>query len=275
MTGMADDAAAAHASLVEDQFGRQAERFAAAPALHNDAILSLLVDAAEPGATDRSLDVACGPGTVTVAFARRLAQAVGLDATPAMLDQARRLSAKHAVRNVEWFRGDVYALPFAEASFDIVSCRFAFHHFEKPQRAFNEMVRVCRAKGRIVLCDGLASDNERKAAALNRMERHRDPSTVAFRPLAILLSYFRVAGLPAPTARFFHVPTERDRLIAGSFPANGDRALLRRMIDESVEGDAMGMGSRRDRDTVLLAYPSVVLTARKPDTPRVTASLAP
>ena len=253
-----------HQATIADQFSRQAALFAAAPALHNQAALDLLVGAAEPGADDTSLDVACGPGSVALAFAARVRRAAGLDTTEAMLDEARKLAARTGVANVAWHRGDVYALPFADGAFDIVSCRFAFHHFEAPVRAFAEMVRVCRSGGRIVLCDAIASDDASKAAAFNRMERHRDPSTVAFRPLAFLLGLFACAGLPTPQARFHQVPVERERLIGMSFPADGDRALLRAMIDRSVDGDAMGVKAHRDGDTVRFAYPSVILAAVKP-----------
>jgi hypothetical protein len=64
--------------------------------------------------------------------------------------------------------------------------------------------------------------------------------------------------------RFYQVPAERERLIAASFPANNDRALLRRMIDESVEADKMGLDTHRDRDTVKFAYPAAILAAKKP-----------
>ena len=186
---------AAHAAAIADQFTRQAPAFAARSALHNQAALDLLVEAARPLDTDASLDVACGPGSVVVAFAARVRQAVGLDATEAMLEEARGLATRAGVGNVAWHRGDAYALPFADGAFDIVSCRFAFHHMQEPARAFAEMVRVARPGGRIVLCDAFASDDPAKAAAFNAMERHRDPSTVEFRPLAFLVGLFAVAGL--------------------------------------------------------------------------------
>jgi len=137
------------------------------------------------------------------------------------------------------------------------------HHFEDPRRAFAEMVRVCSPHGRIVLCDGLASDDPKKAAAFNRMELHRDPSTVEFRTLGYLVALFASAGLPKPSQRFYRMPAERERLIAGSFPANDDRDLLRRMIDESVDGDLLAMQAHRDGDTVLLSYPAAILASRK------------
>ena len=212
-------AAPAHDATIADQFTRQAVQFAASAALHNQAALDLLVEAARPTPEDVSLDVACGPGSVVVAFASRVRRAVGLDYTEAMLAQARQLAARSEIANVEWHRGDVYALPFADGTFDIVSCRYAFHHLQEPARAFAEMVRVARPGGRIVLCDAVASDDPAKAAAFNAMERHRDPSTVEFRTLAFLQRLFAEAGLPEPRLSFYGVPAERDRLDAMSFPA--------------------------------------------------------
>jgi SAM-dependent methyltransferase len=254
---------AAHAASIADQFTRQAADFAAAPALHNQAALDLLVEAARPLATDVSVDVACGPGSVVVAFARHVRQAAGLDATEAMLEEARKLADRESVGNVAWHHGDVYALPFADDAFDIVTSRFAFHHLQEPARAFAEMVRVARPGGRVVLCDAVASDDPAKAAAFNAMERHRDPSTVEFRPLAFLRGLYAIAGLPEPEVRFYQVPAERDRLIAMSFPEGGDRDGLRAMLDAAVEGDAMGLGARRDGATMRFAYPAAVLVAVK------------
>jgi ubiquinone/menaquinone biosynthesis C-methylase UbiE len=264
MTAQATPAAAdAHAETIADQFTRQAAGFARSPALHNRAALDLLVDAADPKPTDVSLDVACGPGSVALAFARRVASAAGLDATAAMLEEAREAAHKAGAANVAWHRGDVYALPFADGAFDIVSCRFAFHHLEQPARAFAEMVRVARPAARIVLCDAVASDDPAKAAAFNAMERLRDPSTVEFRPLAFLRGLYALAGLPEPEARFYSVPFDLETMVERSFPAGDDRAGLRAMLAASVDGDTLGMGARRADGKAWFAYPAVVLVAVK------------
>jgi hypothetical protein len=75
---------------------------------------------------------------------------------------------------------------------------------------------------------------------------------------------FAGAGLPVPSQRLFQVPYEIEAMIAKSFPANKDRILLRRMIEDSVEGDRMGMNARREGGTIRLAYPAAVLVAAKP-----------
>jgi ubiquinone/menaquinone biosynthesis C-methylase UbiE len=251
-----------HDARIHDQFTRQAARFARSSELHGDAQIRLLVDASEPKGDDESLDVACGPGTVVAAFATRVRRAVGLDTTDAMLDQARALTAQRQLHNVEWRRGDVCRLPFADRSFDIVSCRFAFHHFQEPATAFSEMTRVCRSGGRLVVCDALASCDPIKAAAFNRMERHRDPSTVAFRSLPFFIDLFAEAGFPPPAIVRFQVAYQRDALVAKSFPANDDRDALRRMIDDLIGSDALDTGTAPGGADFI--YPTAVLTATRP-----------
>jgi ubiquinone/menaquinone biosynthesis C-methylase UbiE len=252
-----------HQDQIHDQFSRQAELFAQkSPELHNEAQIALLVDAAAPKSNDVSLDIACGPGTVAVAFARKVQHVTGLDATAAMLDQARALAEKEKLANVDWREGDVYALPFPDRSFDIVSCRYAFHHFERPADAFAEMIRVCRTGGRVVVCDGTASADPAKAGAFNAMERHRDPSTTEFKTLAWLCGLFAEQGLPQPEIKPFHVVYERDQMVAKSFPVGDDRALLVKMIDDLIATDAMEVGSKPGG--TVFTYPAVVLTVTKP-----------
>jgi SAM-dependent methyltransferase len=200
---------------------------------------------------------------VVAAFARRVRWAEGLDVTEAMLEEARKLAAREGLRNVTWHQGSVYALPFADGAFDIVSCRFAFHHLLEPARALAEMVRVCRNGGRIVLCDAFACDDPVKAAAFNTMERHRDPSTVEFRTLGFLRGLLPHAGLLGPTERFYTVPAELERLLAMAYPPGDERAGLRALIEAAVEGDTMGVGARREDGTVRFEYSAVVLVAVK------------
>jgi ubiquinone/menaquinone biosynthesis C-methylase UbiE len=251
-----------HDDLIQDQFSRQAALFARAPELHGDAQLKPLIDAARPQPHEAMIDLACGPGTVVAAFAPLVRRAVGVDATEAMLDQARRLSREKSLDNVEWRAASIYKLPFADGSFDIVTCRFAFHHFQEPARAFAEMMRVCRGGGRIVVCDGVAPVDAKKAAAFNAMERFRDPSTATFLPFATLRDLFTQAGLGEPAIQPFHVTYAIEELVAKSFPVNDDRATLKRMIEELVATDALEIGTKPGDPHFI--FPVAVLSTTKP-----------
>lgn len=100
--------------------------------------------------TDRVLDVACGTGD----FARAFAQAgpalvVGSDFSARML----ALAAARPVARARWCRADGTALPFADASFDVVSCAFGIRNFQDLARGLGEFHRVLRSGGRVVILE--------------------------------------------------------------------------------------------------------------------------
>jgi SAM-dependent methyltransferase len=97
---------------------------------------------------ERVLDVATGTGVVALAAAHRGARVSGLDLTPALLDVARE-NAKIAGRDIEWTEGDVEALPYADASFDVVLSQFGHMFAPRPDVAIAQMRRVLRPGGRV------------------------------------------------------------------------------------------------------------------------------
>src|SRR5215467_3697085 len=221
-----------HNSRILDQFTRQAAPFAAAPAIHNEEALSRIVQWAGARADDTVLDVACGPGLLVCAFARVVKHATGLDMTPAMLEQARKIQQEQSLANVAWELGDVYSLPFAGADFSIVSSRFALHHLEQPLNALKEMQRVCKPGGTIVVAD--MAPAPAKAAALDEEERLRDPSHARALPLEELRELFRQAALPAPEVNTYRLEGELEDLLARSFPREGDADRIRKIFADSI-----------------------------------------
>src|SRR4051812_47869089 len=168
---------AAHAARIQDQFSRQAQPFATA-AIHSSAEgFELMARAAELGADDDLLDVACGPGLVACEFAPRVRSARGLDVVETMLEQARARAARLKLTNTTFDLGDCTKLPYADDSFSRVVTRYSFHHLLAPELTLREMARVCRPGGTITVCD--AAPPREKRDAYNRMEKLRDPSHVA------------------------------------------------------------------------------------------------
>jgi SAM-dependent methyltransferase len=112
----------------------------------------VLVDACLVTAGQDVLDVAAGTGNASVPAARAGARVVACDLSPALLDAGRRLAEEAGV-TLDWQQGDAEALPFADASFDVVmssvGVMFAPHH----EAAADELVRVARPGATI----GLAS----------------------------------------------------------------------------------------------------------------------
>ena len=100
------------------------------------------------------LDVGCGPGTITVDLASRVApgRVVGLDVAPEPLAEARA-AADRAGAEVTFAVGDVYALEASDGSFDVVHAHQVLQHLTDPVAALREMARVCRPGGLIAVRD--------------------------------------------------------------------------------------------------------------------------
>jgi demethylmenaquinone methyltransferase/2-methoxy-6-polyprenyl-1,4-benzoquinol methylase len=93
---------------------------------------------------DRVLDAACGTGDLAVAAAKAGGTVTGLDFSERMLERARRKAP-----GLEWVRGDLLELPFADASFDSATVGFGVRNVADLSRAIAELRRVLRPGGRL------------------------------------------------------------------------------------------------------------------------------
>jgi SAM-dependent methyltransferase len=95
------------------------------------------------------LDVGCGPGTITIDLAARVApgRVVGIDRADDVIVQATAAASEQGATNVTFQTGDVYALDFDDASFDVVHAHQVLQHLTDPVAALEEMRRVLRPGG--------------------------------------------------------------------------------------------------------------------------------
>ena len=191
-----------HADRVERAFSRQAAAFEEQPIFTTDS--DWLFERLELDAGDLVLDVAAGTGQVARALAPSVRCVVALDATAAMLAAGKAQADRARLRNVVFQRGDAAALPFADATFDVVVSRFAVHHFEDPTPPLAEMRRCLRPGGRLAIADIIAADDPAVAALQNRLERLRDPSHARLLPLTELVAL--VPRSPGVEVRDFDRP---------------------------------------------------------------------
>jgi SAM-dependent methyltransferase len=158
-----------HRDVTRREFARQVGEFERPDSFFGDReTLEWIGQHVPTTADDIVLDVAGGAGHVGRYLAQSARFAVVVDLTKEML--AAGVSAGD--RNVVFVEGDATALPFADAQFDVVVCRFAFHHIEDPHKAASEMTRVTRPGGIVAVIDMVSEPGTRH----NELERLRDPS---------------------------------------------------------------------------------------------------
>jgi SAM-dependent methyltransferase len=109
-----------------------------------------LITSLGPGAGERWLDVATGTGAVAFRAARVGARVTGLDLAPPLIETARRLSCEQGL-SIDFDVGDAVALPYADASFDVVSSAHGVVFAPDHAAVARELARVCRPGGRLGL----------------------------------------------------------------------------------------------------------------------------
>ncbi len=184
-----------HLQRVQQEFTRQASQFATAPAVTRGELVQRFVDAVPAGADSVVLDVACGPGIITAALAPRVREVVAFDLTPEMLSHARQRCTSAGLTNVTFREGSATAMPFADASFDVLVTRLSLHHFQHPAEPLAEMSRVLKPDGALVLADVSSSEVAAESELHNAIEILRDPSHVRMLPESELLDAIGAAGL--------------------------------------------------------------------------------
>ena len=234
-----------HLDRVRAQFARQARPYAEMRQARDEATLAALATLAGAGPGVRVLDVACGPGFLTLAFAARGAEAVGLDATRELLALAREEAERRAQGRVRFVSGRAEATGFDDASFDVVSCRAAFHHFPEPARVLAEMRRVARPGGRLLVADLLGSEDPRKAALHDRIERLCDPSHARALPRSELDRLFADAGLAVRFARETELGYELEEWLPHGGPGPEATAEIRALLEGSMADDGADLAVRR------------------------------
>ena len=113
-------------------------------------IADTLIDRAKPKAGERIIDVGCGSGATSIAFAQEVGSSgyvFGVDVSGPMLARARASAPKHLP--VDFVLADATVYPFDPASFDLLASRFGVMFFAEPSRSFANMRKALRPSGRL------------------------------------------------------------------------------------------------------------------------------
>ena len=164
--------------LSQERFGKYAASYVTSRTHSGGPDLERIVELVGARQDWEALDIATGAGHTALAVAPHVAHVMVTDLTEEMLATAREFLASQGAQNVDFQLADAEDLPFPDASFDLVMCRIAAHHFPRPERFVGEAARVLRPGGLFLLQDQVVPEDESAAAYITAFESRRDPSHV-------------------------------------------------------------------------------------------------
>lgn len=265
MSGHKEDKQDVTGETARQVFGRRVDRYAELDVFSDKQYYQPLLDLADPMPGDRVLDLATGTGLLAQMLARTAAKVTGADVTPEMLDKARESIADAGLDNIEFLEAAVSELPFPDGSFDLVTCRLAFHHFTDPAGALGEISRVLKPGGRYVMEDVFGPDDAATREKREQVEKLFDRSHVrAWAPaeLRILLQEagFRISGELEPHTRGlsadFILKLER-------IEDPEDRDEIVRLLNDNLDVDLGGFRSTEVDGELVLKWQTRITAAIK------------
>lgn len=242
-----------HHRLVEEEFERAAAGFAERTAGRFDQMDVVAFSRVNAGET--VVEVGAGTGNFLSLFEGHARHLIALDLTAGMLEQAR---IRHP--GLTLMVGDGNRLPLGSRSIDLVASAQALHHVFQPVPFVQEMRRVCRDGGRVLIVDQAATESYEQIAFMNELEAIRDPSHATSRPPSAFRAIVMAAGLEIVDERVFQDQSRFSKWMwPGEFPQ--DRIDQTRDFVERF-GAETGMGFERDGDDWVFTRRRVMILAQ-------------
>ena len=201
------------------------------------------------------VEVGAGTGNFLALFAEASLR-LGIDAVPEMSAQARATHPDQLAAVA-----DGRCLPLASDSFDLVACAQMLHHVHRPLEILEEMKRVMRPSGRLLVIDQIASERFEEAVAMNELDLLRDPSHASSRPASAFRILFNSVGLSVVDERRWE---GSQRLSQWMWPGEFPDERMRRVRDFIVNrGGETGMGWLPEGDDWVYTRRRIMLLATK------------
>jgi SAM-dependent methyltransferase len=248
---------------IQRQFGRQAGQYSASRSHAAGESLEAVRRLVGTGPYNRGLDVATGAGFTAFAIAPRCKQTLALDATPEMLREAIRIASEHGLDSVGFALGNAEALPFSNASFDLITCRSSAHHFANVGAFLREAARLLTVGGILVVSDPVSPEDESLVSFLDHVETLRDPTHVHDLRVSEWVGLMESAGLAIEQVEVVLTPQIFDDWVHRSGTSYDSIEKLRPLFSQPGPEIRAAFGVREEPDGIHFGWDTAVIRARK------------
>lgn len=201
-------------TLVGRQFGSTARNYLTSTVHSRGVDLQRLTDLAKRLQPGRILDLGCGGGHASYAVAAAgVGCVVAYDLSEEMLGIVKDEAVRRSLNNLTTQQGSVDALPFADASFELVVSRYSAHHWLRIEASIREAARVLAPGGTLVVIDAVAPETPLYDTALQTIELLRDASHVRDYRVSEWRAMLAAAGLAVDNSDTWKLPLDFDAWI--------------------------------------------------------------
>ena len=191
----------AHGKVVDEQFGPRARAYVESAVHSAGQDLDALEALARAAAPAHALDLGCGGGHVAYRLAKHARRVTATDLSAEMLAAVRATAQERGLANIDTQEAPAETLPFADASFDFLGCRYSAHHWRDFVAGLREARRVLKQGATAVFIDAYAPGDALFDTHIQAVELLRDTSHVRDYTLAEWAAALEGAGFAVRTQR--------------------------------------------------------------------------
>lgn len=191
----------AHEKVVEAQFGPRAKAYVDSAVHAKGEDLAAIEASARAHRPERALDLGCGGGHVSYAMARHAGSVTASDLSRDMLAAVAATARDRKLTNIETVEAPAEHLPFKDATFDFLGCRYSAHHWRDFEGGLREARRVLKRQAPAIFVDAYAPGQALFDTHLQAIELLRDTSHVRDYTAAQWFSGLGRAGFAVQSSR--------------------------------------------------------------------------
>ena len=204
-------------------------------------------------------------GQPVLDYPANFTEPVATDLTRPMLRQARRIGGERGLGNLSLAQNAAEALPFADGSLDLITCRVAAHHFRDFAAALDGARRALRPGGSLVMADSVAPEDDAVADWMNDIELRRDFSHIQNRKISVIRGMLADRGLAVAGNENERVYLWFNDWVARTKVADAEAAALRRDFQDAAPAvkAAFQVGELEEDGDFLFSWPCWIFRAVK------------
>ena len=246
-------------------FGAQAAQYATSQVHISDHRLDTVRRFTPAAGQPWALDLGTGAGFTAFSIADCADRVVASDLTREMLAETRRLGRERQLSNLLLLQNQAEALPIATESIDLIACRAAGHHFADLGAALDEVRRVLKPGGALVMADSVSPEDDNLYRWFNDVELRRDYSHIENRKVSVLEGMLADRGLIVAARELTATYMTFNAWVARTATPAAETAALRRDFLTAAPAikDAFLIAETADGQDLSFAWPCLIFRAVK------------
>jgi 2-polyprenyl-3-methyl-5-hydroxy-6-metoxy-1,4-benzoquinol methylase len=250
-----------HSEGITSQLKKHVDHFAHSTKHSNLEGLKEILKLSDPKKDDTVLDVACGEGIVAFEYASLVKHVTGIDWNPNMIEQAKISQKEKKLENIKWKIRDASKLTFQDDEFSIVVTRYSIHHMVDSSKVLEEMYRVCKPGGKIIVVD--VTPNKDKKEDYNLVEKLLDTSHIEALALEELKEMMHNLGLINLHVEHFDMKLDLEMRLQSSYAKSEDGKKILQLYEQDLTEENLGMNSHLVNGQINLIIPVSIIVGSK------------